>query len=291
LEDLIGDGSFMPYLRNRRFRYLMVDGTGARFQDRQIVGDAHFYEGEIRFAFASTGEGKPFEVVGTWVNRPWRECADDLYSRMNTEHIELLISDGGPGIEEAFVLPGMRHQRCTWHGKRDLSFILYADGVKKEGQQEILDRFNNIPLSGIQKEQLENMRTEDVDALKSLRQKSLRAFCDLYFFLLQKGYNKAAEYLSNLAKPFVSYIEFMIDKNEAIPATSNIVEGKIGLFKNRINPIGKRWSEQGLLRWLAIAIRKLLPEFDWESLWDRITGDPSAVSVSLNFIGIKPVCH
>ena len=34
LTDLVGNGSFVPYLRKRQFRYLMVDGTGVRFQDR-----------------------------------------------------------------------------------------------------------------------------------------------------------------------------------------------------------------------------------------------------------------
>lgn len=49
LKDLVGDGSFTPYLRKRQFRYLMVDGTGARFQNRSDTKKEAFYEGEIRF--------------------------------------------------------------------------------------------------------------------------------------------------------------------------------------------------------------------------------------------------
>lgn len=291
LKDLIGDGSFTPYIRKRWFRYLMVDGTGARFQDRHQEGNSVFYEGELRFAFAAVREGSPFELVGMWVNKQWNECAQELYSRMNTERLEVLISDGGPGINEAFLLPGMRPQRCQWHGKRDLSFILYADGAKKAQQEEIMAAFDAIPLAGWHKEDIESLRSEDGEQLTALRQKTLHLFCDLYFFLQSKGYHNAAVYVSNLAKPFVTFIDHLLETGKIIPTTSNIIEGKISLFKNRIKSIGKRWSEAGLLRWLAIAVRKLLPEFDWNTLWDNITGNPLPVEIRLALISTKPVCH
>lgn len=291
LEDLIGDGSFTPYLRKRWFRYLMVDGTGARFQDRHQEDNPVFYEGELRFAFAAVREGSPFELVGMWVNKEWSECAQELYNRMNTDRLEVLICDGGPGINEAFLLPGMRPQRCQWHGKRDLSFILYTDGAKKAQQQEIMAAFDAIPLTGWQKEDIENLRAEDSKELTNLRQKTLHSFCDLYFFLQSKGYHNAAVYVSNLAKPFVTFIDHLLETGKIIPTTSNIIEGKISLFKNRIKSIGKRWSEAGLLRWLAIAVRKLLPEFDWNTLWDNITGNPLPVEIRLALISTKPACH
>jgi hypothetical protein len=291
LEELVGNGSFTPYLRKRWFRYLMVDGTGARFQNRQDNGEAAFYEGEIRFAYAAVRENSPFELVGMWVNKEWSECSKELYSRMSTERLEVLISDGGPGIEDAFLLPGMRTQRCQWHGKRDLSFILYADGVKKAQQEEIMAAFNAIPLTGLMKQDVENLREEDASKLNDLRQGTLRSFCELYFFLQSKGYHKAAVYISNLAKPFVTFIDHLLETGKIIHTTSNIIEGKISLFKNRIKAIGKRWSEAGLLRWLAIAVRKLLPEFDWNNLWDNITGNPLPVEIKLSMITTKTSCH
>jgi hypothetical protein len=291
LEDLVGNGSFNPDLHKRWFRYLMVDGTGARFQDRQQEGKPAFYEGDLRFAFATVKEGRPFELVGMWVNKEWKECAQELYRRMNTERLEVLICDGGPGIEDAFLLPGMRLQRCQWHGKHELSFILYADGIKKAQQQEVMAAYDSIPLAGWNKEKIETLKTEDGHQLNVLREGTLRSFCDLYFFLLSKGYRKAAVYVSNLAKPFVAFIDHLLETGQIIPATSNIIEGKIGLFKNRIKSIGKRWSEQGLMRWLSIAVRKLLPEFDWETLWNQITGDPLAVEIKLSMISTNSGCH
>ena len=226
-----------------------------------------------------------------WVAKTWQECAQELYSRMCTDRVEVLICDGGPGIEEAFLLDGMRIQRCQWHGKRDLSFILYQDGVKKVQQQEVMEKFDAIPLVGWNKENIEMLKDEDSQVLEGLQKKTMTAFCDLYFFLQSKGYTNAAVYLKNLAKPFVTFIEHMVDTGKAIPATSNIIEGKISLFKNRIKSIGKRWSEAGLMRWLSIAVKKLLPEFDWNTLWDDITGNPLSVEIKLTLIATKSGCH
>lgn len=291
LEELVGDGSFGPDLRKRRFRYLMIDGTGARFQKRDCADKAEFYEGEIRFAYAAVGEHKPFELVGMWVNKSWSECAQELFPRMNTEYLEALICDGGPGMEEAFLLPHMSMQRCQWHGKRDFSFILYADGLKKQEQQQFLEAFNAIPMTCLHKQEVEELAQQDAEELNRLRQKSNHAFCDLYMFLQSKGYHKAATYVENLARPFVSFIDHLLQTGHLLPTTSNIIEGKIGLFKNRIKAVGRRWSEKGLLRWLAIAVRKLLPEYNWDKLWDKITGNPLPVKITLDLVVTRTVCH
>jgi hypothetical protein len=291
LSDLVGSGDFTPYLRKRQFRYLMVDGTGARFQNRSDESKPDFYGGEIRFAFASVGEGRPFDLVGMWVERSWNECAQELYHRMSTDRLEVLICDGEPGIEDAFSIRGMRIQRCQWHGKRELAFTLYQDGVKKAAQQEIMDAFTDIPLAGLNKAKIEAFKKEDTDTLIELRGKTLHAFCDLYFFLQSKGYHYAAVYLSNLAQPFVTFVDHILETGKIIPATSNIIEGKISLFKNRIKSIGKRWSEPGLMRWLSIAVKKLLPEFGWDTLWNEITGNPLPVEITLSVISSKSGCH
>ena len=91
-------------------------------------------------------------------------------------------------------------------------------------------------------------------------------------------------YIRNLAKPFVAFIDQFLETGSLIHTTSNIIEGKISLFKNRIKAIGKRWSEAGLLRWLAVAVKKLLPEYDWNTLWDNITGSPLPVEIKLSLV-------
>lgn len=118
-----------------------------------------------------------------------------------------------------------------------------------------MKRYADIPLVGWYKEKIETLKSSDTEELETLQNKTRVAFCDLYFFLESKGYHNASVYLKNLAKPFVSFIDYLIETGKTIPATSNIIEGKISLFKNRIRSIGKRWSEQGLMRSLSIAVK------------------------------------
>lgn len=77
----------------------------------------------MRWALASLGENEPFEPVGFWRNKSWSQIKKDLKTRLNYDCLEVLFSDGGPGIEEVLLEKGMRHQRCVLHGKRDFSYV------------------------------------------------------------------------------------------------------------------------------------------------------------------------
>ena len=66
------------------------------------------------------------------MDKDWRFIRKDLGKRLDYEKLEVLFSDGGPGIEQNLLSEGMKPQRCVWHGKRDFPFLLYQDGAKKE---------------------------------------------------------------------------------------------------------------------------------------------------------------
>jgi len=38
-------------------------------------------------------------------------------------------------------------------------------------------------------------------------------------------------------------------------------------------------------------VRKLLPEYNWNTLWDNITGNPLPVEIKLSMITTKWGCH
>ena len=99
----------------------------------------------MRWDLVSKGVGHPFDFTGIWIDRSWEQIAEDLKDRLSYENLEVLFSDGGPGIIENLLAPGMRLQRCTVHAKRDFPYILYQDGLKKKGQREFVDFLNQIP--------------------------------------------------------------------------------------------------------------------------------------------------
>ena len=114
-------------MKNIPYIFLMPDGTGVHLQG---PGGIDLGQKEMRWVLASTGVSQPFDIVGIWIDWSWEKIAKDLKNRLDYEKLQVLISDGEPGMEN-LLTEGMRQQRCIFHGKRDFPFILYQDGFEK----------------------------------------------------------------------------------------------------------------------------------------------------------------
>jgi len=77
------------------YRFLMVDGTKVHLQG---PGGKDLGYKEMRWALASVGPGCPFEPVGFWIDTGWDTIRHDLENRLNYGKLEVLFSDGGPGM-------------------------------------------------------------------------------------------------------------------------------------------------------------------------------------------------
>lgn len=93
-----------PDLKKTPYRFLMVDGTGVALQDG--LGSS-LGQKEMRWALASLGVGQPFEPVGFWIGQSWSEIGRELRDRLNYQNLEVLFSDGGPGIQESLLEEGI----------------------------------------------------------------------------------------------------------------------------------------------------------------------------------------
>lgn len=262
-----------PDQKAKGYRYVVVDGTGVRFQrcsgsKRKRV---ETYGGEVRMVHASRGVGKPFEVIGRWTNTSWATIAGQVYERIDPADVQVLISDGEPGIAEAFLHKHMKHQRCSVHVWKDLRQFLYQDGVKKAGQTEIYGLLHRVPVfTYTNKQNMETLKAGDTAAVQQQICASQKQLLELQQVLKDKGYHKTATYIANLSEPLVTFLNHWTATGEAAPSTSNIAENRFSLIKNRIARIGRRWSEPGLKRWIDLAIHKLFPGYDWSKLWKNL---------------------
>src|ERR671924_423168 len=95
-------------MKDRAFRFLVVDGTKVHLQGPlgKDLGQV-----EMRWALASLGSLSRFEPVGFWIDTEWAEIRKDLERRLDYQKLEVLFCDGGPGIEENLLHPGMKPQR------------------------------------------------------------------------------------------------------------------------------------------------------------------------------------
>jgi hypothetical protein len=246
------------------FRFLLVDGTKVRLQG---VRGKDLGQAEMRWALASLGASHQFEPVGFWINTGWQGIRQDLNRRLNYRKLKVLFSDGGPGIEENLLGAGMEPQRCLWHGKRDFSYLLYADGVKKGKQAPLVEKLKSIPALQLTKDQLECLRPEDRPFIEEIFRKTKQGFIQLLEALDPKKYPKARVYIQNLMEPVTTFLSWWLKKGEVISLNTNAIESAFSQVCNRIKRVGRRWSEQGLLHWLKVVFYKIFKSDLWNLQW------------------------
>lgn len=255
-----------PDLKKVPYRFLMVDGTGVRLQGYK---GTDLGKGEMRWALTSLGENKPFELAGFWIDESWWKIKRDLENRLDYDRLEVLFSDGGPGIEEALLAKGMLHQRCVIHGKRGFSYALYVSGLKKAEQAPLKEKLETIPVFHFNKAKLEQLSSEDRPWIKALIEKTQQGFREMVDFLDPVKYPKARSYVENLSCNIATFFTWWLEKDAWIPLNTNAIESAFSQVKNRIWSVGKRWSDKGLLKWLQVATNKIFHPKMWKELWSQ----------------------
>jgi len=100
---------------------------------------------------------------------------------------------------------GMRHQRCVLHGKRDFSYILYLDRVKKVEQIPLREKPTAIPVFQFNKEKLEEVSPENLLKVKALAEKAEQRFKEMIDHLNPKRYLRARSYVENLSRNVATF--------------------------------------------------------------------------------------
>ena len=117
--------------------------------------------------------------------------------------------------------------------------------------------------------EIENISEDDKSKVHQLCQRTEDDFDQLIEILDPEKYPKARAYIQNLSKSVSTFFHWWLEKNEWIPFTSNIIENRFSQIKNRIKRIGRRWSDQGLLKWLMVVVKKIFTPLDWDYLWKQ----------------------
>lgn len=270
-----------PDLKNVPYRFLMVDGTKVRLQGER---GSNVGLGEMRWALTSLGEKQPFEPVGFWINKSWKEIKQDLMRRLDYSRLEVLFSDGGPGIEEAFLEEGMVHQRCVLHGKREFPYFLYTDGLKKAEQAALVETMTSIPVYHFNKNRLEQLKPEDEPEIRACLEKTQHGFRELIELLAK--YPRTRKYVENISSNITTFLTWWLEKKTPIPTDTNAIESCFSLVKNRIWSVGKRWGDKGLLNWLQLTLYKIFHPEMWQDLWSKyllINPDFRLTSLEVNW--------
>ncbi len=265
LQELATSHDPFGVMKDRAFRFLLADGTKVHLQG---PAGKDLGQVEMRWAMASSGSPSGFEPVGFWLDTEWAEIRKELESRLDYQKLEVLFCDGGPGIEENLLHPGMKPQRCEWHAKRDFPYLLYADGFKKAEQKPLIDKLQAIPVMNVTQTKLEALRAEDRAVVEQIVEKTQQGFEQLLQALDPQRYPHTRTYIENLIEPVTTFLHWWLEKGELIPFTTNAIENAFSRVNNRIKRVGRRWSEKGLLNWLKVTFYKIFKPELWTTLWN-----------------------
>lgn len=280
VQEFAQDKCDWPDMKKIPYRFLMVDGTKVRLQKKDNEGK-YSKKVSMRWALASVEEEEKFELVGIWIDKSWKKIRHDLNQRLDYSKLEVLFSDGGPGIEENILASWIRPQRCLWHGKRDFPYILYLDKLKKPQQKEFKDKLKSIPAMHLKRSDLEQLTSEDLPKVKELAEKTKQGFKELIDALPEEKYPSARTYIENLSRSVTTFFDIWFANKAWIPLNTNAVESAFSQVKNRIWAVGKRWSEPGLMNWLKVVVNKIFFPLNWNRLWAEYLHIDSNLQIQL----------
>jgi hypothetical protein len=86
------------------------------------------------------------------------------------------------------------------HGKREFSYILYADGFKKTEQTPLKEKLEAIPVFHFNQAKLEQLSPEDLPKVEALSEQTQRRFQELVDILEPEKYPRARVYIENLSR-------------------------------------------------------------------------------------------
>ena len=278
LQELAQSHDPFGVMKDRAFRFLLVDGTKVHLQG---AAGKELGQVEMRWAMASVGSLSRFEPVGFWIDTEWKDIGKELKERLDYSRLEVLFSDGGPGITQSLLHPGMTPQRCQWHGKREFPYFLYADGFKKAEQQSLVEKLQSVPVMTLTQNDMEKLRPEDRPLVEQMVEKTQQGFEQLLQALDPQRYPRTRTYIENLMVPVTTFLKHWLANGEVIPLTTNAIENAFSRVNNRIKRVGRRWSEAGLLNWLKVTFYKIFKPELWPTLWNSERDFPKIKLISL----------
>jgi hypothetical protein len=232
-------------------REIYADGTEIKKQDGS--------KGEMRVMIGRRGDGKVVPI-GVWVDKGWEEIRKELVETYGEERFKgkVLLSDGEKGIER-LLFEGMEHQRCIWHGSRDLGYVLWKDGVKKEEREKIIEDFRDIiNISDRGRKDIEERLNKSEEEMRKLV-KTLR----------ENKLESSAVYVERLSKGIFTYVKLLIERGEEIGKTTGPIERAIREIGRRIKRVGGSWTDVGALNLIKLLWKRVFEGDELKKFWEE----------------------
>ncbi len=252
-------------------KLIYADGTGYHRQDGT--------QGQVKLVLIKGFSGK-VDGVKVYVDRRWEEIGRELKSQLGEERLRgcVLLSDGEEAIEKNLLVEGMEHQRCQWHGWKDLGYMLWAEGMSKEERAIIVSQLKKMTIALPFEERA--AAHEDREEIGEKLSKVKASLEEMVAYLKSKGYLKASVYLHRAGEKLFTYVGVWLGKGIQVGKTTDIMERTMREVARRAKRIGASWGDLGLLAILKFLLKRYFDKEGYQRQWDRYY-NPGACQATL----------
>ena len=169
---------------------------------------------------------------------------------------EGLISDNEPGLTNAVKTKWL--QLCILHALKYLLFTLWGERMSKNDRDQVETAVKQTLFTLVNSAK-KHLIDKDTARLKDRIDKTLQELCEMAAQLEQRGYLKAASFITRNARFMVTFAELALDGIE-IPYTNNRMERLMGEVSKRCKGHWRHWSTTGLRNILALVLTRYTDE-------------------------------
>jgi hypothetical protein len=242
---------------------VMPDGTA--FKGAGQAGKAR--RGELKVVIGVNAAGEVFPL-GSYAGETWEEISGRWRdSEVSLPDGSILVSDGEPGLANAFAGYVDERQRCHWHIIRDLYHAMWRDGGSAKAAKPIQNALAGVLAIELPEADFQQVSESEKDDIEERMEKAESAVGKLIFYLEGKGYGSAADYLRTAKSGMFGYVRRWLKWGLISPRASSMVERVMRELARRIKRIAYGWSDKGVEKIARIIIKRFANQSEWERYW------------------------
>jgi hypothetical protein len=142
--------------------------------------------------------------LGVWAGKSGEVISKEVKDRLAGQ-AHLFVSDGEQSLEHWMGELAGEQGRCHWYFSRDAGYAMWKDGAPLEERKSIAERLKRLVAIELPEESMETVSEKDKEELRKRIKTAEDELEQLQEEFLEKGYEKAATYLSNAKERLFSH--------------------------------------------------------------------------------------
>jgi hypothetical protein len=247
---------------------VMADGTGYKRRPDPLRGLDN--RGQVRMAVGISPQGR-VQALGAWSGESWEQIAQQLGKGLEEGQklAGMLVSDGEPGLREALSPLTDEQQRCQWHMTHELDSPMHDDGAPKRERRAMQKEMATLLRIELPAEDAELVRPEDRQVVQKAMESAEQGLHAFYWKLVERGYRRAATYVSEAKDRLFSYVRFWLKHGVVNPRVSSFIERLMREIARRLKRIGFGWRAENAAKMTRLILKRITDPGQWAAYWKK----------------------